>query len=120
MLLSLRFWGFCSGYLSNIYKMSKKKKGGKKAKKGKAASSAASAPEYIYPRVNAIPKDEGWITLKLKSMLWEHGNFSMIIKTDTTIAFIKRKIVDRFGRIKDSSLFAGNTNFPESMIQDVT
>jgi hypothetical protein len=70
----------------------------------------------LYPQVDARPKAEGWITLKLKSMLWEHGNFTMVVKTNTTIAFIKRKIVERFGRIKDSVLYAGNPNFRESVI----
>ncbi|CAG9331382.1 unnamed protein product [Blepharisma stoltei] len=61
---------------------------------------------------------EGWIKLELKHTLWKHGNFDIVIRTDTTIDWINRQIVSSCGRCDRVMLYTGDPTQSYNLVKN--
>jgi hypothetical protein len=93
---------------------SKKKRVRKKSKKSRSADSVpAYAPRYSSNffeseekrLLEKLKEKSDWVFVELKLLNWSYANFTLLIRTGTTLAQIARKIEEKHGRIHSLALF---------------
>eukprot|EP00941_MAST-03F_sp_MAST-3F-sp1_P000524 g524.t1 len=91
-------------------KKGKKKKGkGKKKGKKKGAGNASSNPEQEKPELQADPDD--YVNIHVKLAHWSFMDFQLLLPTYTKLFVIKRKLVQKFGPMKNLKMYRSDQSF---------